>query len=110
MPVLPAVNDMVLTIQHAAHMLGIKRTYQYTSERPYIHEDEAPAGCHWEFDYEWEQESAEDAPLVFVTHVRLMTHSGQEYPIKVADLDGRWIAEVEALISDELAASVDSDD
>ena len=95
---------MALSIHEAAHILGIKRTYQYSSTVPYVYEDECPSGCHWEFDYEWEQESAEDAPMVLVTTARLVAHDGTEYPIKLASLDGRWLASMEAAISDEVAA------
>jgi hypothetical protein len=87
-----------------AALYGKRRTYQNSSTIPFVYEDCAPSGCTWEFDYQWEQESADDAPSVFVTAVRLTAHDGTEYPIKVGSLDGRWIAEIESLISDEIAA------
>ena len=101
---------MALSIHEAASIIGAKpaRGFQFKSSLPFVHEDAAPAGCTWEFDYSFNWDRG-DAPEVLVTHVRLMTHSGQEYPIKVADLDGRWIAEMESLISEELEASVDED-
>lgn len=102
---------MALSIHEAASIIGAKpaRGFQFKSSLPFVYEDAAPSGCAWEFDYSFNWERSE-APEVLVTHVRLMTHSGQEYPVKVADLDGRWIAEMESLISDELEASVDEDD
>jgi hypothetical protein len=90
--------------QGMADLYGKRRTYKHRSHIPYVVEDCAPPGCTWEFDYEWEQESSEDAPLVYVTTCRLMAHDGTEYPVKVASLDGRWVWHIEALISDEVAA------
>ena len=101
---------MALPVHEAASIIGAKpaRGFQFKSSLPFVHEDAAPAGCTWEFDYSYSVE-ADSMPEVLVTAVRLMAHSGQEYPVKVADLDGRWIAEMESLISDELEASVDED-
>ena len=95
---------MALSIHEAASILSVRRTYRNTSSLPFVYEDAAPSGCTWEFDFQWDQESADDAPVVLVTACRLMTHSGQEYPIRLGDLDGRWLAEIESLISDEIAA------
>lgn len=93
---------MALSIHEAASIIGAPaRGFRFKSAAPFEYEDACPAGCTWEFDYSYNIEAGE-MPEVLITEVRLKTHAGPEYTIKVADLDGRWIAEIEALISDEL--------
>ena len=100
--VIGQVFDALMGNPMQSPLMARKRTYQNRSTIPFVYEDAAPRGCVWEFDYEWEQESSEDAPMVLVTAVRLMAHDGTEYPIKLGSLDGRWLAEMEDLISDEI--------
>ena len=102
---------MALNIHEAAAITGpltpARRTYQNRSFVPYVYED-LPGGFCFEFDYEYEIESPEDSPLVLVTAIRMTSHDGTEYPIKVGSVCGRWLAEIESLISDEVAAECEA--
>lgn len=92
---------MALSIREAASIIGAPaRGFQFKSTVPHVLED-VPGGASFEFDYSWNHERNE-APEVLVTAIRLVTHDGTEYPIKVASVCGRWLASIEALISDEL--------
>ena len=99
---------MALSIHEAASILSVKpaRGFQFKSTVPYVLED-VPGGASFEFDYSWNHERGEQ-PEVLVTAIRLVTHDGTEYPIKVASVCGRWLAEMEFAISEELAAGSDA--
>ena len=76
-----------------------------SSVQPYVTDDWSPPGCSLEFDYQFEFESPEDMPLVYVTACRFMAHDGTEYPVKLSSLDARWLSGIESLISDEILDS-----
>ena len=90
-----------------AQMRLIRGEAWRTSTIPYVRETEDGSGSSWEFDYRWLTESG-DMPTVQVTALRLVTNSGAEYPVKLRDVCGRWLAECESLIADEVAEDSDA--
>ena len=84
-----------------------RRTYQHASTVPFVDEDAGPRGCHVEFDYSYEIEDG-DMPMVNIEAARFVGNDGTEYPVKLASLDGRYLAEVESLIGDEIVTDYEA--
>jgi hypothetical protein len=78
------------------------------STLPYVRECEDASGSSWEMDYQWMQESPDDMPVVQSTALRLVTHSGTEYTVKLRDVCPRWLAECESLAADDVAERNDA--